>query len=99
MRRPILVLAMAIVFVLAMASSALAGPKSDHGPFAPGKGVQVHCAAANFGELVKAAVEADAHDNFKGGAKAFMAAMAELALSADPDDNAIAAAHGCFVTD
>ena len=96
MRRPILVLAMAIVFVLAMASSALADPPEDHGPFAPGKGVQVHCQAANFGELVKAAVEADAHANFKGGAKGFMAAMAASVLEGD---GTIAAAHGCFLVD
>jgi len=85
MRRSIVVLAMTIVFVLAMTSAALAGPP-DHGQSKFGKGVQAHCGAP-YGQLVKAAVAADAHDNFSGGAKGFITYMA-----ANPD---AAALHGC----
>ena len=82
MRRSIVVLAMTIVFVLAMTSAALAGPP-EHGQSKFGKGVQAHCLAP-YGQLVKQAVQADipGHGPFVG-AKAFITNK-DLAL-----------AHGC----
>jgi hypothetical protein len=80
MRRPILVLAMAIVFVLAVASSALA--TNDHPRAAYGKGVIVHCGTP-YGQFVKASP----HDS-ASGAKAFILTMAANPVAAE--------VHGCF---
>ena len=54
MRRSFVVLAMTIVFVLAMTSAALAGPGAHGGGNQYGKGINVHC-GASYGQLVKAA--------------------------------------------
>ena len=80
MRRSIVVLAMTIVFVLAMTSAALA--TNDHPRAAYGKGVIVHC-GQSYGQFVKASP----HDS-ASGAKAFIMFMA-----ANPEAAEI---HGCF---
>ena len=81
MRRSILVLAMTVVFVLAMTAAALAGPPA-HGESQFGKGVQAHCGAP-YGQLVKQAVQNDVHSGPFVGAKAFITNIA------------VAEAHGC----
>ena len=70
MRRSIVVLAMAVVFVLAMASAALAHPKAGFG-----QGVQYHCGAP-YGQLVKQAVQDGPHGGPFVGAKAFITNIA-----------------------
>lgn len=81
MRRSFVVLAMTIVFVLAMASAALAGPPG-HGESKYGLGIQAHCGAP-YGQLVKQAVLGDYHDGPFAGAKAFIT------------NTEVAEAHGC----
>ena len=84
MRRSIVVLAMTIVFVLAMASAALAGPPA-HGESKFGKGIIAHCGMP-YGQLVK-----DSPHGSASGAKAFITFMA-----ANP---AAAEKHGCVFPD
>ena len=80
MRRSIVVLAMTIVFVLAMASAALAGPPA-HGQSKFGKGVIAHCGMP-YGQFVKQSP----HDS-ASGAKAFIITMATNPVAAE--------VHGC----
>lgn len=69
MRQSAIVLAMALVFVLAMATSALAGPPA-HGESKFGKGITSHC-GATYGQLVSAAIQSDHIDGPVSGARAF----------------------------
>ena len=85
MRRTVLATAAAVALLAATATTALAGPPG-HGESKFGKGVQAHCGAP-FGQLVKASKGLEGHRPVRGGAKAFIMAMA-----ADPE---AAAAHGC----
>jgi len=79
MRRSLIVLAMAVVFVLAMASAAFADNGKDHGTYAFGKGINYHC-DASYGQLVKAAKQSGHVEGPVSGAKAF--AMSETGLAA-----------------
>jgi hypothetical protein len=84
MRRSIVVLAMTIVFVLAMASAALAGPP-EHGQGKFGKGIIAHCGMP-YGQFVK-----DSPHESASGAKAFIITMAT--------NSEAAAIHGCVFPD
>jgi uncharacterized protein YqgC (DUF456 family) len=70
MRRSVLVLAMALVFVLAMAASALAGPPA-HGESKFGKGITSHC-GATYGQLVSAAIQSGHIEGPVSGARGFV---------------------------
>jgi hypothetical protein len=68
---------MAFVFVIAMATSAIAGPPG-HGEKAFGKGINYHC-DASYGQLVSAAIQSD-HIDKASGARAFATSPNGLAL-------------------
>ena len=79
MRRSLVVLAMAVVFVLAMTSAAFAGNNKDHGTYAFGKGINYHC-EMSYGQLVKAAKQSGHVVGPVSGAKAFALSSNGLAL-------------------
>jgi hypothetical protein len=97
MRRTLIATTAAVALLAATAGSAVAGAPGDHPKASYGKGVQVHCGAP-FGQLVQAAKKNPDHPSINGiGARKFITLMAALATSEDPEEQAIAIAHGCFV--
>jgi hypothetical protein len=71
MRRSIIVLALAVIMVMSMTGAALAGNGKDHGTYAFGKGVSVHC-DASYGQLVKAAKQSGHVTGPVSGVKSFV---------------------------
>jgi len=87
MRRAVLVLSMAVVLVLAMSATALAGNGKDHGTYAFGKGVNAHCSLTygekvTYGSLVSAAKQSGHVSGAVSGAKKF--AQSDLFLAHCP---------------
>ena len=81
MRRSIVVLAMAVVFVLAMTSAALALPAQGK---QLGKGINFHC-DMSYGQLVKAAKASGHVEGPVSGVKSFIVNPDGFALHCLPE--------------
>jgi len=87
MRRSIVVLAMAVVFVLAMTAAALAGPGYHGGGNQYGKAINFHC-GTSYGQLVKTAKATGHVDGPVSGVKSFVeyGLFAAHCLPQEPQD-------------